>query len=239
MLTAESTFRELLQDDQRAYEALQTAFEKNPRSEWLAIRISKRFSDGSMHDEAKKVLLRCAQENPGSRAVQFALAQHYIFHGTSDESADVLQLLRRSFVDDDIHFDAQYWYARELVITGQVDKANRLFAKFRHAPLSPHIRNRVRGLIRGKSGGNRRFAATVRKKEESYIFARPNGFPVDVYCHRSQASDELWNHLSVGSAVEMAIGFSMRGPAGMDLSSSSGNATLGHDVTPGAARGPA
>ena len=238
LLTAESTFRELLQDDQRAYEALQRAFEKNPRSEWLAIRISKRFSDSSMHDKAKSVLLRCVRENPGSRAVQFALAQHYIFHGTSDERVDILQLLRRSFVDDDSHFDAQYWYARELVIRDRVGEANRLFAKLRHAPLSPYIRNRIRGVIRDENGGYRRFEATVRKKEESYVFARPSGFPVDVYCHRSQASDELWSHLSVGSAIEMAIGFSMRGPAGMDLSNSPGSATFEHDVTSGGTRGP-
>ncbi|MBI3089661.1 MAG: SIR2 family protein [Candidatus Tectomicrobia bacterium] len=212
LLTAEAAFRELLKQDGRAFEALRKAFDKNPRSEWVAIRMSQRFAENGDYDDAKGILLRCVKENPSSKAVNFALAKLYMRYGTRDEKGQVLQLLRRSFTDGDSHFDAQYWYARELFLRSACDKANELFSKLSHASVSPAARNRIRGLIRDEDGRVKRFKATVSKKEEAYLFASPEGFPKDVFCHFSQASEEIWGDLHVGSSVELEIGFSMRGP---------------------------
>ena len=213
LLSAEVVFRELLEEDGRAIQVLRKAFDKNPRSEWVAVRMGRRLVEIGNVEEAKQVLERCARENPGSKAVNFSLAQLHLEYGTEEDRSRVIGHLRRSFSEGDTHYDAQFWYARELFLTGDIDGADNLFNQLGHAPVSPEIRNRIRGWI---SDGDRRakvFTAMVRRKEEAYIFASPEEFPKDVFCHSSQASEEAWAGVTVGGNVKLHIGFSMRGPA--------------------------
>ena len=209
---AEVDFRKILKDDNRAFEALSKAFNTNPRSEWVAIRMSRHFIENGDYDSAKGMLLRCVKENPASKAANFALAKLYMRFGSREEKIKILDMLRHSFTEGDTHFDAQYWYARELFLRHDLETANELFSKLGHAPVSPEIRNKIRGFIRDETGTVKQFRATVSKKEEAYLFASPEGFPRDVFCHASRVSDEIWERLKKGSSVELKIGFSMRGP---------------------------
>ena len=195
LLSAEADFREILKDDNKAFEALRKAFNMNPRSEWVAIRMSRYFTENGDCDGAKSVLLKCVRENPASKAVNFALAKFYMRFGSREEKNQVLDLLRRSFTEGDTHFDAQYWYARELFLRHDLVKANAMFSKLSHIPVSPEIRNKIRGFIRDETGAIKQFRATVSKKEEAYLFASPEGFPKDVFCHASRVSDKIWDRL--------------------------------------------
>ena len=213
LLSAEVLFRELLEDDGRAIQVLKKAFDKNPRSEWVAIRMAKRLLETGDVDEARQVLERCARENPGSKAVNFALAQLHLNHGRTEEKSRIIGHLRRSFTEGDTRYDAQYWYARELFVTGAIDAADGLFSQLEHAAVSPEIRNRIRGWIVDNENQPKVFSAIVRRKEEAYIFATPEEFPKDVFCHSSQVSEDGWTKVTVGGNVKLHIGFSMRGPA--------------------------
>lgn len=213
LLTAEARFRETLKEDRRALEAMRNAFHKNPRSEWVAIRLNRRLSEEGEHAEAHRVLQRCLSENPGSKAVSFELANYYMKHGDREQKHQILQLLRRSFVDGDVHFDAQYWYARELFIRGDGVSSHELFSRLKHAPVSPSVRNRMRGFIEDGSGIPKRFRAVVKKKEVTYLFAKVSEYDRDIYCHVSQVPEGVWEGLRVGQSIELSIGFSMRGPA--------------------------
>jgi tetratricopeptide (TPR) repeat protein len=170
IFTAEADFRELLNQNAKAYESLRRAFERNPRSEWVAIRLSEHLADNREVENAKEILRRCIRENPSSKPANFALAKLYMRHGATEERDQVRQLLRRSFTDGDTHFNAQYWYARELFLKGELGKANELFNRLSHASVDPATRNRVRGLIRDDNGCIKRFRGKVSKKEEAYLF---------------------------------------------------------------------
>ena len=119
LLSSEVLFRELLADDGRAIQVLRKAFDKNPRSEWVAVRLARRLVETEDIDEARQVLERCARENPGSKAVNIAIAHLHLQHGKAEEKGRVIGHLRRSFTEGDTHYDARYWYARELFLTGE------------------------------------------------------------------------------------------------------------------------
>ena len=53
LLSAEVLFRELLEEDGRAIEVLRRAFDKNPRSEWIAVRMASRLVETLNIEEAK------------------------------------------------------------------------------------------------------------------------------------------------------------------------------------------
>ena len=214
LLTAEAKFREIINDDDRAFEALRRAFENNRRSEWVAIRMSHRLEDIGNHAEAKAVLLSCLVENPDSKAVNFALAKLYIRRGYRVEKRNVLQYLRRSFADGDTRFDAQYWYARELFISRRWKDSDAVFSALARAPVTPSLRNRLRGFIPDQKDRVKVFRAVVTKKEEAYLFARVEGFSRDVFCHSSQVPEDRWSDIGVGTILDLEIGFSMRGVGG-------------------------
>ena len=213
LLSAEVLFGELLEDDGRAIQVLKKAFDKNPRSEWVAVRMAKRLLETGDVDEARQVLEWCVRENPGSKAVNFPLAQLHLSHGRTEEKGRIVGHLRRSFTEGDTRYDAQYWYARELFVTGAIDAADGLFSQLEHAAVSPEIRNRIRGWIVDNENQPKVFSAIVRRKEEAYIFATAEECPKDVFCHSSQVSEDGWTKVTVGGNVKLHIGFSMRGPA--------------------------
>ena len=189
LLTAEAQLRGLLNEHEKAFIALQTAFRRNPRSEFVATRLSRKFEERGELSQAKDVLLKCMRQNTDGKAVNFTLAKLYMRHGSKEERGQVLELLRRSFTEGDTNFDAQYWTARELFLNGQLEEATRTFGTLHRAVGSPTTRNRVRGLIRGEDGRVKRYSGVVSNKEEGYLFVTAEGFPRDVFCHYSQASE--------------------------------------------------
>ena len=214
LLAAEVKFRELLSEDGRALSALRSAFDRNPRSEWLAIRLGRRLEEDGDYVEASNVLRACLRDNPDSMAANFALARLLSRHGLSDEKTQVIHLLRRSFVHGDTRFDARYWYARELYLSGSVKEAQLIFDELSKAPLGAAARNRVRGFVYDDDDKKQIYIATVSKKEETYFFASAIGFPTGVFCHSSSVKDSVWRSVEVRGTVRLAIGFSMRGPTG-------------------------
>ena len=213
LLTAEARFREILNDHDRAFAALQAAFDKNPRSEWIAMRMSRRLAEIGNLNGAKDVLMKCRAEKPNSKPISFALARFLMANGDGEERSRVLQLLRSSFSDGDTRFEAQYWYGRELWLRGRQREAEAVFASLGQAEMSPSTRNKVRGLIRDETGRVEQIMATIRKKEEAYLFASAEGFPRDVFCHAAQAPNDLWDQLRLGDRIRLEVGFSMRGPS--------------------------
>lgn len=211
ILSGEVRFRELLEQHGRALDALRRAFEKNARLDWIAVRLSQYLVNRGETEEGREVLERCLRENPASRATNFALAKLYMRHGNKEDKSKVLGLLKRSFSEGDSQFEAQFWYARELYLRGEMEESNALFRSLMEANIDVSARSKVRGMVRGDDGEVRRFRGTVSKKEESYCFVSVDGFPVDVFCYGAQASEDVWSELHRGAIVEVEVGFSMRG----------------------------
>ena len=95
LLSAEVLFGEPLEDDGRAIQVLKKAFDKNPRSEWVAVRMAKGLLATGDVDNARQVLERCARENPGSKVVNFVLAQLHLNHGCDRRRRHARQVLER------------------------------------------------------------------------------------------------------------------------------------------------
>ena len=211
IVTVEVRFRELLEQHGRALDALRRAFEKNARLDWIAVRLSQYLENRGEIEEGREVLERCVRENPASRAASFALAKLYMRYGDMEDRAKILSLLRRSFSDGDSQFEAQFWYARELYLRGDIQEGNALFQSLREARIEAAARNKIRGVVKDDNGEIKRFRGIVSKKDESYAFVSVDDFPVAIFCHSAQVSEDVWSDLHQGAVVEVEVGFSMRG----------------------------
>ncbi len=209
LLGAEAEFRDLIDQSNRAEEALKKAFAINPRQDWIAVRLARKLASKDL-PAARKILNQCLDANPGSKWVHFELAKSYLYSTDPAERSLRKDHFRRSFSEGDSNFDAQFWFARELFLSGEYPEARKLFEHLKEAPISPTIKRRIRGVLMDTDGKRMRFSGTVVKREDTYCLVRSSAFPEQLLLHISNFVDD-WQRLSLGSDLEISVGFTMTG----------------------------
>ena len=123
---AEASFHELLHHcTEKAHKALERAFELNPRQDWLAVRLARRYEDASDWPNSIRVLEACLQDNPSSKIAHLEYA--LVLMKSKGTRSSVIDHLKRSFTEGDNHYEAQYWCARELFLQGNFIDAAKIF----------------------------------------------------------------------------------------------------------------
>ncbi len=215
LLSAEADFRDLLDQHEKARQALETAFARNPGQDWLAVRLARKHKRSGRLDSSKHVLNDCLQVNPSSKIVHLELGR---LLSATDRRSEALDHLRRSFAEGDSNFEAQFWYARELFLQGHYEASYRQFDK---------LHEQAPGRFRTQKGAfsvaqERRivYDCTVVRVEEGYGFLKLAQFPRDIFANRGDTDRVNWDKLRRGDRVKCTIGFSRRGPRATDIQSS-------------------
>jgi tetratricopeptide (TPR) repeat protein len=118
---AESRLAEAIDDSDRAISALQKAFQTNPRSTFIAIRLSQAYRRRKDDNRAREVLEAALGANGGDRRLHHAYAKLLISTNATGER--ILYHLQRSFAVGDSNYDARVLYARQLYISGDPNAA--------------------------------------------------------------------------------------------------------------------
>ena len=207
LLTVESTFRECLDQSGPALEALERAFALNPRQDWLAVRLARKYQNSGDFDKSKKVLEDCLRDNPSSKLAHLHLGRILIHLG---DSTGAIEHLRRSFTQGDNNHEAQFWFARELFLQNKWKESEALFKV---------INERAPGRFRTQSGStvqrNGRpilFDCRVERKEEGYAFLKLSQFSKDVFASRGDSDSGEWDRLYRSATGKCALAFNRRGP---------------------------
>lgn len=206
LLAAEATFREHLDQTERARKALERAFVSNPRQDWLAVRLARKYWDGGDTNQAKRVLETSLRDNPSSKIANLELGKLLL----EESDAGAINYLRRAYTEGDSHFEGQFWCARELFLTGDTFNAAGLFTAINdRAPGRFRINTDARASCDGRP---KVYRCRVVRKEEGYAFVHIGEFPNDVFASRSESNSEEWDQLVNGSEARCQIGFNRRGP---------------------------
>ena len=206
ILATEATFRDLLNQTGRAHEALERAFNLNPRQDWLAVRLARRYVGMGDAENGRKVLESCLRDNPGSKIVHLEIGRILV---SSDDQRVALEHFRRSFTEGDNYFEGQFWCARELFLQGEFDESNRLFSSINaRAP----GRYRTQGGAAVERGGAMvLYDGLVQRKEEGYAFVQLVRFAQDVFASRAESEAAEWDVWQSGTRVKCGLAFSRRG----------------------------
>jgi tetratricopeptide (TPR) repeat protein len=212
LLAAEASFREHLDQTARAQQALERAFALNPRQDWLAVRLARKYQQSGDRQNSKRVLDACLLENPSSKLAHLEMGRVLI---ASEDTAAAMEHLKRSFTEGDNHYEAQFWYARELFVQGHFAEAEKLFSTLNdRAP----GRFRTRAVAAVEHGGAPiLYECRVERKEEGYAFLRLSQFPKDIFASRAESNSAEWNKLSTGANAKCALAFSRRGARGISV----------------------
>jgi len=216
LLAVEATFRELLDQTDRAQRALERAFNLNPRQDWLAVRLARKYQASGDLPNCKRVLESCLRDNPSSKLAHLEMGR---ILSASDDSNGAIEHLRRSFTEGDNHYESQFWFARELFLQGRLTESEKRFSalndrapgRFRTCPVAAVERDGTSIMLDGR----------VERKEEGYAFMKLSQFPKDVFASRAESDPDEWDKLYVGAKAKCTLAFNRRGARAISVHLSS------------------
>ena len=110
LLTAEAQFADLLDDSERVVASLKKAFEANPRTSFIAIRLAAHFRKNSKPEEARAVLEKALKANRNDRNLHFHFAKRLMEQGKKNDGETLVYHLQRAFSPGDTNYDGQLLY---------------------------------------------------------------------------------------------------------------------------------
>lgn len=214
ILAVEASLRDVLDQAPKALVALEAAFKLNPRQDWLAIRLAKRYMASGQSPKALSVMEQCLIQNPDSKPAQLEIA--HILRQIGGSAARIIDHLRKSFTPGDSNFEGQFWYARELFLANRLPDALAMFENINErAP--GRFRNDASAEVLDAAGRLASFDGTVARKEEGYGFITPLDFPTDLFSSRAESSRHEWGKIEKGGTVKFSLAFNRRGPRAIKI----------------------
>lgn len=209
LLDAEAQLASLFEDSARALEALEKAFKTNPRSTFIALRLSSYYRKHGGLARSKEVLEQALGANPGEAKLHYAYSKLLIEEKVSSDL--LLYHLRRSFTEGDSNYEAQLLYGRQLFISGELDAARQLYRRLGDAKVSHEVRMEMLYPL------DQGFNGSIVKLEATYLFISRDGLNDWVHAHINNVGDDIWKRLSVGARVKFRIAFTMKGPSAFNV----------------------
>lgn len=208
LLATEAQFRDVLNQSHLAQASLEKAFRLNPRQDWLAVRLARRYDDAGEAARGLATLDQCLKENPSSKAARFAKAKMLL--NTGGDRKEAIDNLKRSFTEGDNNYEAQFWYARELFLEGDFAASKKLFDSINDkAP--GRFRNIAAERVDDSGGKGTLYNGKLERLEDGYAFVRVTHFPSALFASRGDSDPSDWALLRVGVAVGFNLAFSRRG----------------------------
>ncbi|KKB86115.1 hypothetical protein VW29_04345 [Devosia limi DSM 17137] len=220
LLSEEGNLSKVLSQASRAERAFEKAFEANPRSSLIAKRLSRIKRSKDAFSEAAEILRQCLEHNPGNPDLHYDYAMT-LMEETPNAPVSLgetlLHHLRRSFTPGDKSRQAQFWYARQLSISGKWAEAKELFDSLSDASVPFKEKTQVRGVLRNADGSRQYFTGPIVYLAEEYGFVRCEQFDLSVFFVISDLGLDA-EFLDMGVPMRFCLGFSLRGPVATDIS---------------------
>jgi len=219
LLNEEAILSEILQNADRALNALKRAFRSNPNSELIARRYARILRSKNLVPEAIDVLKQGLDRNPGSQVLNYDMAQSLRSaspNADQENAEQILYHLSRSFAAGDKHYEAQFWYARQLCLMGQSQKANPIFDRLKALRLPYDQKHRPRGPVLDVDGAAIIYHGEIYQRASLFGFIRADKDRLECFFN-VPAREELGQRFEVGRRVQFHLEFSLFGPVAVGV----------------------
>lgn len=217
LLNEQATLNELLEKSERVLPPLRKAFKANPRSELICRRLARVLLAKREIDEAINVLQQGLDFSPGSQSLNFVMAEairDLAPDADQSRSQDLIFHLKRSFAEGDRHYEAQFWYARQLTISGEAEKAKGYFSRLKRLALPFEQRRRARGRVLKGDGTPRIFYGQIYRREPTYGFIRTDTSNIECFFRPEVSENDPFQE---GVRVRFVLEFTLSGPTAAEI----------------------
>lgn len=210
----EARFARILQDEERALNALKKSFEQNNRDPFLASRLAKTLSRAGRHSDAVDLLRSAVDRNRSDQRLNFQLAETL----REDPSAtpELLEYYyRRSYTPLDNNINARFWHARYSFEVDSMENGEELFKELRNTRTSFSEKRKIRDKLK-KNGVPSEFYGAVTSINSEFGFIRREGNGDELFVAHTEFGD-LWPVVKVLDRVRFNIGFTLHGPVCINI----------------------
>lgn len=216
LLGIEASFNEVFDNKPEAKALLKRAYDINPASPYISIRLSSIYKNNNETNDAVSILEKTANLLPNDKEVNFKLAM--VLLDTNPENySEIKHYLRKSFSIGDNRYISQFWYARTLYLAGELQEANERFESLYSSKVNFETKTKTQGIIIEKSKP-KIFSGTITRVETTYGFIQRDDRNESIFFNPNENS-ENWHLLMRGKKVIFHIGFNYRGAIAIHLDS--------------------
>jgi Tfp pilus assembly protein PilF len=214
ILEVEASFNQIVNNTPEALTLLIKAHEVNRSSPFIATRLSNIYESNGDIDKALSVLNETLNNIPGDKDINYNYAM-LLMKKNPENYKDLLYYLKKSFTEGDNRYQAQFWYARTLFLSNQIDESKSLFKRLSQLNIDPQIKNTPVGII--ETGGKATlFSGRIRMLELSYGFLKRDLYGDDIFISKHESYDN-WHKLKFNDPVTFNVGFNYKGAVGVNV----------------------
>ncbi len=214
LLTTEAELAQLLNRADRALGSLRKAFEASPKSELVANRLAIMLMARDDFEQAEVVLRTALATNPGSHTLNFKYAMNLlrINPGSDiDNPGPILFHLKRAFRPGRSNREAQFWYARQLMLAGQEAEGRTVFETLKGYKMPTSTKNSDGAIVSNSDGSPREMSGQIVYIDGGHAIFEQTHPKMRVYAKREgPLFDAL--QLDIGCHVEYHLSFNYFGP---------------------------
>jgi cold shock CspA family protein len=130
----------------------------------------------------------------------------------------ILYHLQRAVAPGDKNNEARFWLARQFCLRGKTDLAKPLFEDLKKLPVPFRQKQGVRGIVRSASGQPIDYYGQVYTVKPGFGFLRGDQDQLETFFSSDQCNG-LFESLEEGQRVQYHLGFTLRGPAALNVRS--------------------
>lgn len=167
---------------------------------------------------AKSCLQKALNSQISNKELNYEYAQIMRIIDSSDIE-NLTYYYRKAFSKGDQNYYAQFWYARYLFESNDLEKINeskKIFSNLRKAPIQYEVRIKVLDIIKDNHA-NKLFLGSVHRLEAEHGFVTVDGRGDQIFFHRNDVDDKDWNSLKTASRISFNIGFTFSGPVAIKI----------------------
>lgn len=217
ILEIESSFNELINENNNARELLEKAFNSNKSSPYIALRLANFYEKENDINKAMITIKEALSLIPGDKDLNYKYGM-LLSKNENPNYEDIKYYLRRSFTNGDSRYQAQFWFARSQYLTNEINEASETFKILSKVNISPEIKNTPTGII-SKNKKAIVFEGAILNIEVSYGFIKRDSYSDHIYFYRFSNDHLDWESLKRGARVSFIIGFNYKGAVALQIKS--------------------
>ena len=198
LLTAEADLSKLLSDEMRATDALKTAFKNNPQNRFIVVRLAQSLLDSGNTSDALDVYNAAIESGLEDKLVHFKYGRLLIDENRGN-GTEIEYHLNKAFTDNDRNYEAQFWYARQLYLNGNIVDSKTQFGRLRYSDANIFAKRKIQGMIL-EDGRPSRFTGTTERLYSQNGFVIRDGTADRVFIDPKNSDAQVWVGLENGLA---------------------------------------
>lgn len=208
----EANFAELLNDNDRVRQALESSFKDNNRDPYIASRLSSIYQSQGNFEKAENVLTQAIERRPSDQKLNFRYAEHLRKQG-NEAHITIAYYYKRAYTPGDKSYQAQFWHGRFLYESednAEKKRAITIFSNLRNAGISHTEKKRIQDYVGGIESP-KPFSGELIGKKPGFGFIKVDGGGAELFFPYLEVVDDIWEALQVGDRLTFNIGFSFSG----------------------------